>query len=386
MRRPALAACVLLVGCPDVAAPPPGVGGLDGVLAFDAPTELVFGESLAVGSTFEVTARPLQTGLAFTDDADVGVSSQAATVAVTERSADALTFVVTLSAPGDVRLAVSSAGEVVDRVDLRAVTPATTTLIDRTLLPYAEVLDAQLPASFSFLSERALKLEVAAVDRCGNGVLDLGASRVVIDEDRGIAVAAGEGGGFEVSSEEATTSSFDLTLESPGLSPLVYRARVIDPSAVDELRVNVASADSSDGSFRAWSRPFADGAEVVGVEDMTWTGNARITLNVSVGPLANGVVDAAPSDDPSRPTDATLTTAVLGEEGRIDLLAVASDAIVTRRADPPTRADDVEVDDTGSDPVSASDLSCTSCGGGSVCDPLAALAPVWALRRRRRRR
>ena len=390
MRRPALVACVLLVGCPDVAAPPPGVGGLDGVLAFEAPTELVFGESLAVGSTFEVTARPLQTELAFTDDADVGVSSQTATVAVTERSADALTFVVTLLAPGDVRLAVSSAGDVVDRIDLRAVTPASTTLIDRTLLPYAEVLDAQLPATFSFLSERALKLEVAAVDRCGNGVLDLGASRVVVDEDRGVDVTVGDGGGIEVSSAEPTSSAFDLTLETPGLSSLVYRARVLDPSAVDELRVNVAAADGAEGTFRAWARPFADGTEVVGVEDMTWVGNARITLNVSVGPLVDGVVDAAPSEDPARPRDATLTAASLGEEGRVDLLALASDALVARRADPPAResdgADTTDTTDSADEPVDVGSLSCASCGGASVCDPLAALAPVWALRRWRRRR
>jgi hypothetical protein len=389
MRRLALAAFVVVlgVGCPEVEPPPPGVGGLDGVLAFEAPTELVFGESLAVGSTFAVTARPLQAGaVTFTDDADVGVSSQAATVTVTERSASALTFVVVLSAPGDVRLAVSSAGEVVDRVDLRAVAPVSTTLIDRTLLPYAEVVDATLPASFSFLSERPLLLEVAAVDRCGNGVLDLGASRVVIDEDRGVDVAVSEGGGIEVSSAEPTSSSFDLTLETPGLAPLVYRARVLDPSAVDELRVNVAAADGAEGTFRAWARPFADGAEVVGVEDMTWVGNARITLNVSVGPLVDGVVDAAPSDDPARPRDATLTAATLGEEGRVDLLALASDALVARRADPPARANEDGADDGADEPVDAGSLSCASCGGASVCDPLAALAPVWALRRWRRRR
>jgi hypothetical protein len=120
---------------------------------------------------------------------------------------------------------------------------------------------------------------------------------------------------------------------------------------------------------------------------MTWVGNARITLNVSVGPLVDGVVDAAPSDDPARPRDATLTAASLGEEGRVDLLALASDALVARRADPPARENDgTDTTESADEPVDVGSLSCASCGGASVCDPLAALAPVWILRRRWRRR
>jgi len=385
MRR--LLAATLLAGaagCPVEEEPPPGVGGLDGVLAFEAPTELVFSENISVGSRFTVTARPLEDDtVVFGDDADVGVSSDTATVTVTERAADALTFEVALVGPGAVRLAVSAGGEVVDRVDLTAIPPATTTLVDGTVLDFAGVIDAQLPASFAFLTERTLTMGIAAVDRCGNGLLDLGASTLVVEDGSGFAVTPTELGGFELLAETAAGTSFDVTLQSPGLADLTYRVKAVDPSAVDELRVNMVTADSAEGTFTSWARPFADGSEVLGLEDITWAGNARIALTTGVGPLVDGVVDFAASDDPEYPTDAILTASALGEEGSLNLLGLQTTDLVTSRAAPPERAgDDDDDDDTAGD----GSVSCASCGDAPVCDPLAALLPIHALRRLRRRR
>ena len=91
MRRPLLAALLCsTIGCPVGEEPPPGVGGLDGVLAFEAPSELVFSTGISVGSRFEITVRPLDDEeVAFADDADIGVSSPSATVTVIEKSAAA---------------------------------------------------------------------------------------------------------------------------------------------------------------------------------------------------------------------------------------------------------------------------------------------------------
>jgi hypothetical protein len=385
MRRPLLAASLLAgaAGCPVVEEPPPGVGGLDGVLAFEAPTELVFSENISVGSRFSVTARPLESGaVVLGDAADVGVSSDDVTVTVTGRSDDEITFEVVLDGPGVFRLAVSVDGEIVDRVNLTAVPPATTTLVDGTVLAFAGAIDAQVPASFSFLTERTLQVGVAAVDRCGNGILDLGASTVVVEEGSGVAVSPTELGGFELLAEAAAPASFDVTLQSPGLAPLTYRAKSVEAGAVDELRVNMVTADSAEGTFTAWSRPFADGAEVLGLEDITWAGNARIALTSSVGPLVDGVVDFAASEDPEYPTDAILTASGLGEEGSLNLLGLQTTDLVTSRAAPPTREGDDDDDDTPAD----TSVSCASCEDAPACDPLAALLPIWGLRRLRRRR
>lgn len=384
MRRSLLAAWLLLgtVGCPVVEEPPPGVGGLDGVLAFDAPTELVFSENISLGSRFSVTARPLERGaVVLGETADVGVSSEDITVTVTERSDDEITFDVGLDGPGVFRLAVSVDGAIVDRVNLTAVPPATTTLVDGAVLGYAGLIDAQLPASFSFLTERTFAVGVAAVDRCGNGILDLGASTVVAEEGSGVAVTPTELGGFDLVAEGAAPAAFDLTLQSPGLAPLGYRAKSVDSNAVDEVRVNMVTADSAEGTFTAWGRPFADGAEVLGLEDITWAGNARISLTTSVGPLVDGVVDYAASEDPEYPTDAILMASGLGEEGSLNLLGLLTTDVVTSRAAPPTRPGDDD-DDTPAD----TSVSCASCGDAPVCDPLAALLPIHALRRLRRRR
>jgi hypothetical protein len=373
-----------LVGCPVVEEPPPGVGGLDGVLAFEAPTALVFSERLSVGSRFSITARPLEAdALVLGEGADVGVSSTSATVTVTERADDALTFEVVLSGPGEIRLAVSVDGEIVDRINLTAVPPAITTLVDGTVLDHAGVIDARVPARFSFPVERTLAVGVAAVDRCGNGILDLGASSVVVDEDADVTVVPTPLGGFELLAEVPSVGAFDLTLQSPGLAPLTYRAKAVDPSAVDEVRVNLVHADSAEGTFTAWARPFADGVEVLAIDDITWAGNARITLTTSVGPLIDGVVDFAASDDPNYPTDALLTASTLGEEGTLNLLGLSTDDIVTTRAAPPTRPGELDEDD---DALGGGALSCASCDDAPACDPLAALVPIWGLRRLRRRR
>jgi hypothetical protein len=355
------------------------------VLAFEAPTELVFSEGIAVGSHFSVTARPFEAdAVILGDTADVGISSDTATITVTDRAAEAITFDVAFVGPGAVRLAVSVDGEVVDRVDLTAVPPATTTIVDGAVLDFAGAIDAQLPASFSFLTERPLTMGVAAVDRCGNGILDLGASALIVEDGSGFAVTPTELGGFELLAETASGSSFDVTLQSPGLADLTYRVKAIDASAVDELRVNMVTADSAEGTFTSWARPFADGSEVLGLEDITWAGNARIALTTSVGPLVDGIVDFAASDDPEYPTDAILTASALGEEGSLNLLGLQTTDLVTSRAAPPERPDDDDDDDDTT--TGDGSVSCASCGDAPVCDPLAALLPIHALRRLRRRR
>lgn len=380
MRRPLLAAVLVsTIGCPVGEEPPPGVGGLDGVLAFEGPTELVFSNALSVGSHFEITVRPLDgEAVVFADDADVGLSSATATVTVIERSATALTFEVTLVEQGQVRLAVTSGGEVLDRVDLLAVPPQTTLLVDGAVLPFGGVINASLPAAFSFLSERTTAFGVAAIDRCGNGILDLGASSLVVADDSSITIGTTELGGLTVDTDVPGATTVDLTLQSPGLEPLVYRVKAVAPSAVDEIRVGVVTADSAEGTFTAWARPFADGSEVIGLEDITWSGNARIGLAGAVGPVVDGVVDFAANDDPAYPTDAILTASGLGEEGDVNLLGLQTTDLVASRAEAPVRDGDVDADD----PAPTGGASCA--GDAPVCDPLAALVPLWGLRRRRR--
>lgn len=384
MRRPLLAVVLAsTIGCPVEEEPPPGVGGLDGVLAFEAPTELVFTNNLSVSSHFEITVRPLDSeAVAFADDVDVGVSAATAAVTVAERSAEKLVFGVVFTEPGAVRLAVSSGGEVLDRVDLTAVPPATTLLVDGALLPYAGVLDASLPAAFNFLTERTTSFGVAAIDRCGTGILDLGASSLVVADDAGLTLGVTDLGGLTVDTELPSATTVDLVLQSPGLEPLTYRVKAVTASAVDEVRVGLVAADSAEGTFTAWARPFADGSEVIGLEDVTWAGNARVALASAVGPVVDGVVDFAANDDPEFPADAILTASGLGEEGSINLLAVQSTDVVSARSAAPTRpGDDDDDDDTD---TSTGGASCA--GDAPVCDPLAALLPLWGLRRLRRLR
>lgn len=377
-----------LAAC-DVPVEEVGVPGLEGVLAFEAPTDLVFSENLAVGSTFEVTARPLKADeVSLGDDVDVAVNVVAvATVAVTERAEDAVTFQVSVVGPGSAVVVVTDGDVVLDRVELNAVPLGDSSLVDATLLPFAEAIDVTVPVSFALVGGAKTTFGVAAIDRCGNGVLDLGASTLALVPDGdvepdtlGEIVSTGLGG-FDVT-PAVGDATYDLVLQSPGLAPLSYGATTVANRDINEVRLEVAAADGDTGSLTTWGRAFASGDELLGVEGFTWTADARITLNAASGPVVTSTFgpSVSPQGEPDSPGG--MTVSLVGEEASIDLLTFSGALVATRGAGP-TRPDEVE---EPADEEAGTGLGCAGCDGAPVCDPLAALLPVFGLRRLSRRR
>jgi len=389
MRRPIGALVVVggvAVGCV-VDEPPPGAVGLDGVVAFEAPTDLVFTERAGVGSTFEVTARPLDgEEVAFSDVVDVGVNAaDVATVAVIERKTDAVTFSVTVVGGGTARVAITDGEAVVDRIDIKGVPLADTLLVDAQLLGVSDRVDITAPASFSLLRDVLTTFGISAVDRCAAGALDLGATTLSAegldggDVSEEVTVTSTGLGGFEITSGLADLE-FDLVMQTPGLEPLRYRARTVVPANVEEVRLEVAAVDTEASTATAWARALVDGEDVLGVGDYRWTSSDRVTLTAGSGPAVVAGIGASTSA--SEETPATVTLSAFGEEATIDLFTLAATDLVAGRAAPPSRpGDDDEEEDEAEDTSGA----VSGCGSEApVCDPLAAAIPLIGLRRLRR--
>jgi hypothetical protein len=384
-QRPWTACAVLVAGCVGVACDGlvaeevGGVDGLAGVLRFEAPTDLVFSEPIGIGSSFLVQAKHLDADAEFDGDVDVGVSNDAVAVEVEGVAGDIVEFRVDIVAGGTVRLAVTEGDEVVDRIDIRAVPIADSVLIDTSLLGFADTIDISLPRDFAFEARDVLRVSVASIDRCNNGVLDLGASTVEVDDTAEIVAA--ENGTFEIA-YDADGDFHDLTLLTPGLGPLTYGVLPAGIGFVDEIGISMVAASGDDGTFTVWGRAFVDGIDVVGVEDFTWAADPRIALASQVGPVITGTVGPVPVNEDGTPGDdaATIFAAAVGEDTALDLLTITTEgSFVGSRGEGPERADPPELEA----PVVA---GCGGCGEAApVCDPLAALLPIWGLRRLRRR-
>ncbi len=370
----------------------PGKGGLDGVLAFEAPDDLFFTTNIGVGSVFNVVARPG----ASTDDKDILVgdvdvgTSNAGVMSVEPLGTDddgAFTFRVTVVGGGNARLAVTKGDRVIDRMDLGAVPVGTTSLVDGTLLGLSGI-DVSLPARMSLIDNRDVSIAVAAVDRCGNGVIDVGASRLRIEP-----IANGVGAddvavveyigltGFTVT-PVAAGADFVIVLETPGLDPLRYRVDAVDASNVDEIEIAIATADGDSSTALAWGRAYADGIEVIGLE-YSWSGDQpRLSFSVFEGPATTVTIGALATDEAGNPIDspATMYADALGETAELDLLTVSSSSLVAARAAGPVRDNEPKIDND--------ETSSGGCGESTsrVCDPLALLLPAIGLRRLKRRR
>jgi hypothetical protein len=392
---PALVAVVSLsswlFGCDGTTETVEGVGGLDGVLVFEAPDDLVFSTNLAVGSTFEIVARPsLQQPDLVIDGLVEAATSDLEVMTVSPGTIDddgaSFTFTVTVVGGGRARLAVARDGKVLDRFTLNAVPLGKTTLIDGSLLSWADNIDVTLPARFGLVEGRTTSIGVAAIDRCGDAVIDLGASTlraeprsaganvddVVAIDDDGIA-------SFAVGAQSAG-ADFDLVLVSPGLEELRYRVDGVDGSAVDEVAIDVATADGDAGTAVCWGRAYADGVDVIGL-NFAWSADGRVSLDNLASPAMTATVAAPETDSAGNVVDAPaqVYASVLGEDASLDLLAVTSSALVAARDAAPARSTDDDTDDT-----STTSAGCS--GEGTTCDPLAAGVPFLALQRLRRRR
>jgi hypothetical protein len=296
------------------------------------------------------------------------------------------TFTVTVVGGGRARLAVAQDGKVLDRFTLNAVPLGRTTLVDGTLLPYADNIDITLPARFGLLEGRTTSVGIAAIDRCGAAVIDLGASTlraeprtdgadvddVVAIDDDGIA-------SFAVGAQSAG-ADFDLVLVSPGLEELRYRVDAVDGSAVDEVAIEVATADGDAGSALCWGRAYADGVDVIGL-NFSWSADSRVSLDNLASPAMTATVSAPETDSAGNTVDAPaqVYASVLGEDTSLDLLTVTSSTLVAARDAAPARTTDDDKKDT-----STTSGGCS--GDSSTCDPLAAGVPFLALKRLRRRR
>jgi hypothetical protein len=380
-----------LFGCDGTSETVEGVGGLDGVLVFEAPDDAVFRTNLAVGSTFEIIARPSlrQPDLVIDGVVEAATSDpEVMTVSPGTINDDgaSFTFTVTVVGGGRARLAVAQDGKVLDRFTLNAVPLGRTTLVDGTLLPYADNIDITLPARFGLLEGRTTSVGIAAIDRCGAAVIDLGASTlraeprtdgadvddVVAIDDDGIA-------SFAVGAQSAG-ADFDLVLVSPGLEELRYRVDAVDGSAVDEVAIEVATADGDAGSALCWGRAYADGVDVIGL-NFSWSADSRVSLDNLASPAMTATVSAPETDSAGNTVDAPaqVYASVLGEDTSLDLLTVTSSTLVAARDAAPARTTDDDKKDT-----STTSGGCS--GDSSTCDPLAAGVPFLALKRLRRRR
>lgn len=387
----ALAVLSGLCGCDGTTATVEGVGGLDGVLVFEAPDDAVFGTNLAVGSTFDIIARPSlrQPDLvidgvveAATSDPDVMTVS----AGTTDDDGASFTFTVTVVGGGRARLAVAQDGKVLDRFTLNAVPLGRTTLVDGTLLSYADNVDITLPARFGLLEGRTTSIGVAAIDRCGDAVIDLGASTLRaeprsegVDVDDVVAIDDDGIASFAVGAQSAG-ADFDLVLVSPGLEELRYRVDAVDGSAVDEVGIEVATADGDAGTAVCWGRAYADGVDVIGL-NYSWSADSRVTLDNLVSPAMTATVAPLETDSAGNTVDAPaqVYASVLGEDAALDLLTVTSSTLVAARDDAPARSTDSTKD-------SDSSTSAGCSGESTTCDPLAAGVPFLALKRLRKRR
>jgi hypothetical protein len=388
-----VAAGVVVAATSCVDETPAGTSGVRGNVVFQAPTDLVWSSRLAVGSTFDVSAVARSKKNALASGATVKSSDDdVAVVDAVVVDDGAVSFRVTVKAPGLADLVVAdddnaaTEGGEVDHIRLQAARAVTTTLVDAALVGATDAVDPSLPARFGVVDDDTVRVLVAGTDRCGEALLDLGASVVVVAAPEGVdpaslaSVAADGPAAFVIT--PAGTGSLRLQLQTPGLEPLDFDVDVVARSSIDEVRVEAAAADAEAGTVSLWGRAFVDDREIVG-QDFSWTASERVTLATPEGPATTATIAFPAADQPADERPATVTAEVVGEEDSVDLFALTDTSLVVAREAPPARPE-------GATEVDADDESSTggaSCGGGETCDALAALLPglsLVGLRRRRR--
>lgn len=375
----ALVVVEAVAGC--VADGPEGTTGAKGKVVFQSETNLVFTSPVALGSTFRVTFVEKDEDAGVDKDAELvvadGEGDGDATVVAAEEGDG---FDVTLTASGKVTLGVANPGDgsVIDTivVDVRAI--GDSALVDALVLASIDIVDARLPQHVAIVADEPTRFLISAVDTCLAGVLDLGASSLVVVADEGvdpatIATVTDEGlAGFVV--EPLQSGTFFLELQSGDLAPLQYELDVVARGDVDEVHADVASVDSQAGTARLWGRGFVDDVDVVGLT-FGWSADPRVALAANSGAAVDATI-SFPTDGTVDDRPAVVTAEVFGTEGAVDLLAlVAGDIVVARGGVPerPAGEDDKETEE-------ATDEGCAGAGGAGTCT---AAFSLLLLRRRR---
>lgn len=380
-----------LAGCVDDS--PVGATGAKGKVVFQADPDLIFTTPVGVGSTFRVVAVAKNDDVNLSKKAVIEVDDRAddegaggdATITAVED--EPRTFDVTLTDAGSVRLAVVDDGETIDTITIDARAIGESALVDGALIDASEVVDARLPQRFAIIDDAPTRLLVSAVDRCAAGVLDLGASTVVVvgqgaGEDETVdpatlaTVSADGPAAFIIEPVEGATG-FTVELHTGDLAVLAYEVDVVARGAIDEVHAEVASVDTQASTARLWGRAFVDDVDVVGL-DFGWSGDARVLLDRVSGPAAIATI-TFPEDGSVDERPAVVRAEVFGTEGDTDLLALQAGGLVVSRGDVPERP---AVEDDEEEAEEPAGDGCTGAGGGAgTCT--AAIGAVFALRRRR---
>lgn len=358
--------------------PKRGVPGEQDVALFDASTQLAFEERLTVGSRVDVSVvgrrgddeeRVLAGTLASSDEDVLRVVSSAIGE---EGEGDAAysrhEAVVEMMGPGEAHLMLFGAdGAVIDRVLMKAAVPREVELLDGTLLGSA--VDARLPEGFALVAGQEVTFVVAATDRCGAPMIDLGG--VAVDalapssegEEPAVspylnAVVADAGvwllTGMLPNDDPLAPRQVDLRLRGSGIDePVRYALRVVPASAVDEVDVAVARAEP--GVATVWGRAFADDEEVIGLS-YDWESNPRVTLNTDEGPIVTANISFPAEGEPADERPAIVRAEVFGTEEELDLLTLRDESALKPGRVPPVESDAPAVG--------------PSCGGEQqTCDP-----------------
>lgn len=372
-------------------------GELDTVL-FAAQSELVFTERLVTGGalSLRLAARRsaddeaiLRASLRSSDDSIAAVQ-QVQLQPAAEGDHMELHAEVALLGAGEAKLAVRADDAVLDQISVRVVAPAQLGLLDGSLL--ASDVDARLPLAFALADGTTTPIALEVIDRCGGAALDLGAVQIALDEAGAaepnadptptdeVAVASPLEVQVETPStpmtlaaalpadDPLTPRSRRLLLSHPALSePVHYDVKVVPPSAVDEVDVEVVTANPSEASL--WARAYSDDVEVIGLT-YSWDSSPRVTLDRREGTLVSATVSFPEAGAPADERPALVGAEVYGTAGERDLLALTSTADLVATRLPPRE----QAAPTG-----------PSCGGtASACDPYGAALLMIGFRSRRR--
>lgn len=375
-----------------------GVPGELGAVLFAAPSELVFSERLLVGGTLSLrlvarrTADDLIIPRASLRSSDEAIASvqEVEVLPAAEGDHMELHAQVALLAAGEVRLEVHADDALLDQIPVRVVAPAKLGLLDGLLV--ASDVDARLPAAFALADGTTTPIVLEATDRCGGAALDFGAVLVTV-EDAG---AAELGSSADSSDEASSASPLEVNVDATSMSmtvtavlpsddplsprskrivlshpalvePVSYGVKVVAPSAVDEVDVEVVTANPTEASL--WARAYSDDVEVIGLS-YSWESSERVALNRREGTVASATVSFPEAGEPADERPALVGAEVYGTTGERDLLALTSTAdLVTSRL--PARELVAPVG--------------PSCGDTeSACDPYGVALLMVGLRSRRR--
>ncbi|MFZ9886857.1 MAG: hypothetical protein ACO3JL_05075 [Myxococcota bacterium] len=372
-------------------------GELDAAL-FSAQSDLVFTERLLTGGTIvmRLAARRAADDEAFpravlrsSNENIVRVDSVVVQPAV-EGNHQELHAEVALLAAGEATLEVLIDDALFDQIAVRVVEPVHLGLLDGTLL--ATEVDARLPTAFAVAAGTKIPLALEALDRCGGAALDLGAVRVDV-ENGGPEI--GDAGTVDSDEPESslpidvqvdsesmsialgsalspdaplTPRSGQLTLSHPALAePASFDVMVVPPSMIDEVNVEVVTANPTEASL--WARAYSDDIEVIGLS-YSWDSSERVTLDRGEGAVVSATVSFPEEGEPVDERPAVVGAEVYGTEGERDLFALTS------------RADLVMGRLPAREPAAATGPSCGDTGAS--CDPYALAFLVFGLGFRRR--